>query len=70
MDRSPTISSFVIRIIVQEEAAGLPYLRGTVRHVQSDQEINFNHWDEAEAFMQSFVAVPFSNHPLENNPDA
>lgn len=70
MDRSPNISSFVIRIIVQEEVAGLPSLRGTVRHVQSDQEINFNRWDEAEAFMQSFVPVPFSHHPLDNNPNA
>jgi hypothetical protein len=70
MDRSPNISSFVIRIIVHEEAAGLPFLRGTVRHVQSDQEINFNRWDEAEAFMQSFVPVPFANHTLDNNTNA
>lgn len=70
MDRSPTINSFIIRIIVQEEALGLPSLRGTVRHIQSDQEINFNRWDEAEAFMQSFVQVPFSNQPIEKDPNA
>lgn len=73
---SPTISSFVIRFVV--EAASLPtpnhaeiedhdeclaahtvIYRGSIRHIQSEEELNFNSWDDAVAFIERFV-------PLDN----
>ena len=69
MDHSPNISSFVVRFIVQEESLGHLSLRGSIRHIQSNQEINFNRWQEAETFMQSFIPVPLSGQSIENKPD-
>ena len=62
---SPIISSFVIRFVIHEtttEAVGdktQPSYRGAIRHIQSDEETNFNSWEDAVAFIRRFV-------PLEN----
>ena len=59
---SPSIKSFVIRFVVDETLSGKesqPFYRGAIRHIQSDEELNFNTWEDAVAFIQRYV-------PLEN----
>ena len=67
---SPTISSFVIRF-VQDEAeakavetgpAHMPY-RGTIRHVQTDQEVSFTRWEDAVSFIQRFIRLEQPQEP-------
>ncbi len=55
---SPCISSFVIRIVKEEDPrlSAFPY-RGVIRHVQSDQELSFMKWSDAEKFIQRFVPI-------------
>ena len=59
-DHPPTISSFVIRFVVEEptemEAAPPPY-HGSIRHVQSDQMLNFSVWQDAVEFIQRYVLL-------------
>jgi len=59
----PNISSFVIRFVVD----GIPdggqshqTYRGAIRHIQTDEEMNFSNWGEAVNFIRRFV-------PLESN---
>ena len=62
----PTISSFVIRFVVEEQAtteATPPPFHGSIRHVQSDETLNFSIWQDAVAFIQRYV-------PLEIAPKA
>lgn len=60
----PNISSFVIRFVVDSAAAGeqnhSPY-RGAIRHIQSDEEINFSSWGEAVSFIRRFVPLESDN---------
>ena len=54
---SSEITSFVLRF-VQENQVDLTnpqILRGTIRHVQTDQRLSFTHWIEALNFMSKFV---------------
>jgi hypothetical protein len=70
---SPTISSFVIRFVVEAvdlqaarpedpaennpaTTAAVSY-RGSVRHIQSEEEINFNTWTDAVTFIRRFVPL-------------
>ncbi len=56
----PTISSFVIRFVVNELAAGereLPTYHGSIRHVQSDETLNFSVWQDAVEFMERYVPL-------------
>ena len=59
-EHPPTITSFVIRFVVQEpDATGLdnlPY-RGFIQHVQSDQSLNFGVWQDAVEFIRRFVPL-------------
>lgn len=60
---SPHITSFVIRFVVDEklsEKKRAPFYRGAIRHIQSDEEKNFNSWEDAVEFIQRYV-------PLEVN---
>ena len=62
---APTISSFVIRFVVEEAMDGdqpQTFYHGSIRHIQSAEEINFSAWRDAVAFVQRFV-------PLENLSD-
>ena len=63
---SPSITSFVIRFILDEpaDAENLPVQRNVprqrrivVRHVQSDQEISCAHWADVVAFVGRFVPL-------------
>jgi hypothetical protein len=64
----PIISSFVIRFVVEEPAiepgdeqgVGLPEhpaYHGSIRHVQSDETINFSVWHDAVEFMRRYVPL-------------
>lgn len=58
---APVISSFVIRFVVdpapRETPGSPPAYRGAIRHVQSDEEIHFDNWAEAVAFIRRFVPL-------------
>jgi hypothetical protein len=58
MVESPCISSFVIRIIKEQDPqlAASP-IRGIIRHIQSDQELSFTNWDDVEGFIQRYVPL-------------
>jgi len=62
----PNISSFVIRFVVESSAntdqSHLPY-RGAIRHIQTDEEMNFLDWDEAVTFIRRFVPLDVENDP-------
>lgn len=56
----PNISSFVIRFVVdnsaEPEQKQLSY-RGAIRHIQTDEELNFSNWEEAVIFIRRFVPL-------------
>ena len=57
---APTISSFVIRFVVEEESVEentQPVYRGTIRHIQSAEELNFSAWEDAVSFVRRFVPL-------------
>ncbi len=64
LQTSPNIASFVIRFVQSEspqpadatDQRRLSY-RGTIRHIQSDEEISFTHWADAMEFMRRFVQL-------------
>ena len=57
----PTITSFVIRFIVEHEAVdadpGLPFVRGSIHHVQSDETLHFGAWQDAVDFIRRYVPL-------------
>ena len=62
---SPSITSFVIRFVLDETTpAGEthPNYRGTIRHIQTNEELTFSTWENAVEFIQRYV-------PLEIKPD-
>ena len=63
----PTISSFVIRFVVEAPAAGqpdpLPY-HGSIHHVQSDETANFSVWQDAVEFIRRYVPLETESKPL------
>jgi hypothetical protein len=54
---SPHISSFVLRFVQEnpEKLAAQPNYRGSIRHIQTDQEISFTRWIDALNFMSQFI---------------
>lgn len=62
-EKTPSIDSFVIRFVhrpLPEEAEEAGFkrearVRGSVRHVQSNQEQGFTDWEEVEAFIRQYV---------------
>jgi hypothetical protein len=60
--QSPLISSFVIRFVLQEasedaEIAPPASYRGSIRHIQSEEELHFQVWEEAVAFISRYVPL-------------
>lgn len=53
----PQISSFIIRFVMEETPAKEKSYRGTIRHIQTAEEINFSEWHEATEFMHRFVQL-------------
>ena len=57
---SPLLSSFVIRFVVDEtqsEEKTQPAYRGAIRHIQTDEELNFYTWKDAVEFIQRYVPL-------------
>lgn len=62
---SPSIASFVIRFVVDDsppDGEMRPAYRGTILHIQSNEEANFSAWESAVEFIQRYV-------PLESGQD-
>jgi hypothetical protein len=63
-ETAPLIYSFIIRFVVDEsppqEGSPVAY-HGAIRHIQTAEEINFNEWSEAVAFMRRFVPIESLN---------
>lgn len=53
----PLISSFIIRFVMDEIPAQALAYHGTIRHIQTAEEINFHEWREATEFMRRFVPL-------------
>jgi hypothetical protein len=61
----PCISSFIIRFVVEHPGTASPQqpaYRGSIRHIQSDEEMNFSSWREAQAFIRRFVPLEEEQH--------
>jgi hypothetical protein len=57
---TPSIASFVIRFVVDEPSSDKqiqPCYRGAIRHIQSDEELNFNAWEDAVEFIRRYVPL-------------
>jgi len=57
---SPSITSFVIRFVVDETTLTEethPNYRGTIRHIQSNEELSFSTWENAVEFIQRYVPL-------------
>lgn len=58
----PKIISFVVRFVLDSPKKGnRAEYRGVIRHVQTDQELVFTDWEEAQNFMEKFVEIRDSN---------
>ncbi|MDX9990425.1 MAG: hypothetical protein RBS68_00120 [Anaerolineales bacterium] len=55
---SPTISSFVIRFVVEPDSCAY---RGEIRHIQTGEEIQFTDWQDVEAFVRRYVLLEDEN---------
>lgn len=59
---SPTISSFVIRLVVEP---GSESYRGEIRHIQTSEEVQFAAWEEAVEFIRRYVPqIPLEARPV------
>jgi hypothetical protein len=57
---SPSITSFVIRFVVDDTSQckeSQPCYRGAIRHVQSNEEMNFSVWEDAVEFIRRYVPL-------------
>ena len=54
---TPLISSFIIRFVLDETPTEPPAYHGTIRHIQTAEEINFHEWREVTEFMYRFVQL-------------
>jgi hypothetical protein len=50
----PTISSFVIRFVVDARPGSY---RGEIRHIQTNEEIHFSTWQDAVDFIERYVPL-------------
>ena len=63
-DTAPTIHSFIVRFVVEESLSAektKPAYHGSVRHIQSAEELHFHEWREAVEFMRRFVPLDALN---------
>jgi hypothetical protein len=58
-DHPPSVTSFVIRFVHAGPgfSPSAPGYRGTIRHVQTDQEVAFTRWDDVVDFVKLFVSI-------------
>ena len=67
MQQPFTVTSFVIRFIHTNPGEQGHVYRGVIRHVQTDQEVQFSHWEEAQAFMQGFIPLNLNGTDQEQD---
>jgi hypothetical protein len=67
MESSPAISSFVIRIIQDPSANTSIPLRGSILHVQSNQELTFTKLSDAVEFINEFTPFKSLDQNEESN---
>ena len=60
-NHSPNITSFVIRFVHEPISSSEKpvFYRGTIHHVQSNQEIPFTRWQDAVEFIRRFMPIDF-----------
>ena len=71
IDATPSIYSFIIRFVVDDGSiaeGNPPVYHGAIRHIQSAEEISFNEWADAVAFMRRFVPIENLNSGLNQIP--
>jgi hypothetical protein len=64
--QTPLISSFVIRFVIQEaleEQGEVASYRGSIRHIQSEEELHFHVWEDAVRFIRRFVPLQDGDGP-------
>lgn len=66
MEESPQINSFIIRFVHPAPGQGAPSYRGTIRHILSNQTLQFTEWADAEDFIRLFV--PLDKKALNGDP--
>jgi hypothetical protein len=57
MTDTPEINSFVIRFVHSPSDESPTHFRGTIRHIQSNEEKTFTLWHEAEQFIKRFIPL-------------
>jgi len=65
-NQPPDITSFVIRFVhpPASERMNLVKYHGSIRHIQTNRELNFTQWEEAVSFIRSFVPLEDQQGPL------
>ena len=59
---SPEVASFLIRIVQdQPRPDKVGGFRGLVRHIQTNEELNFTCWQEVEDFIQTKFPIEENN---------
>ena len=54
---TPEIDSFIIRFVHSHPEDATAHLRGSIRHIQSNEEKAFTHWHEVEQFVKRFIPL-------------
>lgn len=60
----PTVHSFIIRFVVDNAPLAKearPAYHGTIRHIQSEEEMNFNTWNDVVDFIRRYVPLETEN---------
>jgi hypothetical protein len=57
MDEAIEISSFVLRFVRATSPEGAVRYHGSIRHIQSNQVVNFSRWEDALAFIETYVPL-------------
>lgn len=70
-NKPPDITSFVIRFVhpPAPNVSSQDKFHGSVRHIQTNREINFTRWSEAVSFISSYVSLEGAEDtPVQNQP--
>ncbi|GAB4581790.1 MAG: hypothetical protein Fur0022_45400 [Anaerolineales bacterium] len=54
---TPEINSFILRFVHSHPEDASAHLRGSIRHIQSNEEKAFTHWQEVEQFVKQFIPL-------------
>jgi hypothetical protein len=71
-NRSKTnIVSFIIRFVQDQTEidAGSHAYRGAIRHIQTNEEIQFADWEDAVTFIRQYISIDQTPKKLSNKGD-